>query len=121
MADLTAYFNGEWVAIEDVKIDYNDRGFRVGAVVFDVARTFNGKTFRMKEHVDRLYRSLKYARMDPGLSSEEMTELSEEVVRRNSTHCRGGRLRCSADGHSWSRLAGDHRGTAHRYSYGRGD
>ena len=84
MADLTAYFNGEWVAIEDVKIDYNDRGFRVGAVVFDVARTFNGKTFRMKEHVDRLYRSLKYARMDPGLSSEEMTELSEEVVRRNS-------------------------------------
>ena len=84
MANLTAYFNGEWVPIEDVKIDYNDRGFRVGAVVFDVARTFNGKMFRLKEHIDRLYRSLKYSRIDPGLSKEEMTELSEEVVRRNA-------------------------------------
>ena len=84
MANLTAYFNGEWVPIEDVKIDYTDRGFRVGAVVFDVARTFNGKMFRLKEHIDRLYRSLKYSRIDPGLTKEEMTELSEEVVRRNA-------------------------------------
>jgi hypothetical protein len=31
--------------------------FLVGDCVFDVARTFNGKSFRMREHVDRLYRS----------------------------------------------------------------
>jgi branched-chain amino acid aminotransferase len=83
MADYTAYFNGEWVPFSQVKIDPMDRGFMGGDVVFDVARTFNGKSFRMKEHVDRLYRSLKVVRIDPGLSPEEMTDISEEVITRN--------------------------------------
>ncbi len=83
MADYAAYFNGEWLPFSEVKIDPSDRGFVVGDVVFDVARTFNGKSFRMKEHVDRLYRSLKFIRIDPGLSPEEMTQISEEAIARN--------------------------------------
>ena len=78
-----AYFNGEWIPYSQVAIKPRDRGFMVSDVVFDVARTFNGKSFRMKEHIDRLYRSLKYVRIDAGLSSDEMTEISEEVIRRN--------------------------------------
>ena len=69
--------------LDEVKIAHNDRGFTVADVVFDVARTFNGKSFRMKEHIDRLYRSLKYVRIDPGLSPEEMTNISEEAIQRN--------------------------------------
>ena len=83
MAEYTAYFNGEWVPESQVKIDPNDKGFTSGDVVFDVCRTFNGKTFRLKYHIDRLYRSLKYSRLDPGLSPEEMLEISEETVSRN--------------------------------------
>jgi branched-chain amino acid aminotransferase len=66
-----------------VKIDPMDRGFTVGDVVFDVARTFNGKSFRMEDHIQRLYRSLKFVRIDPGLSAKEMLDISEEVVQRN--------------------------------------
>ena len=83
MADYLAYHNGNWVPFSQVKIDPLDRGFRVGDVVFDVARTFNGKSFRMKEHIDRLYRSLKFVRIDPGPSAEEMLDIREEVIRRN--------------------------------------
>ncbi|HEV8673756.1 MAG TPA: aminotransferase class IV [Methylomirabilota bacterium] len=83
MADYTAYFCGEWVPFSQVRIDPLDRGFLVGDCVFDVARTFNGKSFRMREHVDRLYRSLKYVRIDPGLSPDEMEQISEEVISRN--------------------------------------
>ena len=83
MAEYTAYFNGEWVPVSQAKIDIEDRGFTTGDVVFDVARTFNGKTFRLKYHIDRLYRSLKYVRIDSGLSPEEMQDISEEAVRRN--------------------------------------
>ena len=83
MADYTAYFNGEWMPASQVKIDPMDRGFLVGDAVFDVFRTFNGKSFRLKEHVDRLYRSLSYVRIDPGHSPEEMFKLSEEIIRRN--------------------------------------
>lgn len=85
MAEYTAYFNGEWMPFSEVKIDPSDRGFLVGDVVFDVARTFNGKSFRMKEHVDRLYRSLKFIRIDPGISPEEMIEISEEALARNES------------------------------------
>ena len=83
MTEYTSYFNGEYVSAGDVKIDPTDRGFVVGDVVFEVARTFNGKTFRLKEHIDRLYRSLKYTRIDSGLSPDEMVDICEEVVRRN--------------------------------------
>ena len=60
-----------------------DRGSRLGDGVFDVVRTFNGKSFRMKQHIDRLYRSLKYVRIDSGLSPEEMLRASEEAIERN--------------------------------------
>lgn len=83
MTEYTAYFNGEWVPFSNVRIDPMDRGFLVGDVVFDVARTFNGKSFKMKEHIDRLYRSLKYVRLDPGLSPEEMLAISEDAIVRN--------------------------------------
>ena len=83
MTDYIAYFNGEWIPFSQVRIDPMDRGFLVGDVVFDVARTFNGQSFRMHEHVDRLYRSLKYVRLDPRLSPGEMNEISEETIARN--------------------------------------
>jgi branched-chain amino acid aminotransferase len=83
VADYVAYFGGQWLPFSEVKIDPMDRGFLVGDCVFDVARTFNGKSFRMKAHVDRLYRSLKFVRIDPGLSPEEMEHISEEVISRN--------------------------------------
>jgi len=54
-------------------------------VVFDTSRTFNGKIFRLRDHLDRLYRSLKYIRIDPGMTIERMEELTEEVVQRNES------------------------------------
>jgi len=83
MADHVAYFSGEFMPFSQVRIDPLDRGFLVGDCVFDVARTFNGKSFRMREHVDRLYRSLKYIQLDSGLSPDEMERISEEVISRN--------------------------------------
>jgi branched-chain amino acid aminotransferase len=82
MADYQAYFNGEWIPYGDVKISPSDRGFSVGDIVFEVERTFAGKPFRLKEHIERLYRSLTYIRMDAGLTAEEMTAITEEAVER---------------------------------------
>ena len=47
MRDYITYFNGDWVPTSKAKIDISDRGFTTGDVVFDVARTFDGKTFRL--------------------------------------------------------------------------
>ena len=39
-------------------------------------RTFKGRVFKLEEHVERLYRSLKVLRIDPGLSPSEMIDVS---------------------------------------------
>ena len=49
----------------------------------DVERTVGGKIFRLEEHVDRLYKSLSCVRIDPGLTPQEMHDLTEEGIRRN--------------------------------------
>lgn len=83
MAKLIAYFNGEFVPDSQCVIHATDRGFRTGDVVYDLQRTFNGKIFRLREHLERFMRSLKFTRLDPGLNIDELEELTREVVRRN--------------------------------------
>ena len=83
MAEFIAYFNGEWVPNSEVTINPFDRGFTMGDAVFDVERTFDGRVFRLRDHMDRLYRSLQYARIDLGINQDEMTDLTLELVRRN--------------------------------------
>ena len=82
-SEYVTYFNGEWVPHGQVRISPDDRGFPLSDVVFDIARTFDGRPFRLQDHIDRLYRSMRYLRIDSGIAAEEMTEICSEVVRRN--------------------------------------
>ena len=81
--ERVAYFNGEIMPESRVLIPFRDRGYKFGDAAFDVARTFGGKLFKLKAHVERLYRSLKYLRIDPGMTPDEMIRISEEVLARN--------------------------------------
>jgi len=83
MQDFTAYHNGEWKPWSDVKIDPLDLGFVLGDTVFETLRTFNGKPLIWKEHVERIYRSLKYTRMNCGLNPEEMYSMLVEGINKN--------------------------------------
>ena len=78
-----AYFNGKIVPERDVLIPFRDRSWKYGDGGFDMTRTFEGSPFRLKEHIDRFYRSLRYLQIDPGISPKEMVQASEEVVARN--------------------------------------
>lgn len=78
-----AYVNGEFVPESEARISIHDLGFVYGDAVYDTARTFDGRLFKLAEHVERLYRSLRYLRMDPGLAPREMARLTEELVERN--------------------------------------
>jgi branched-chain amino acid aminotransferase len=78
-----AYYNGRYVPEMDVRVPYRDRSFLYGDGCFDMTRTFNGKPFKVKEHIDRFYRSLAYLRIDIGMSADGMTEVTHEVLRRN--------------------------------------
>ena len=78
-----AYYNGAYVPEADVRVPFRDRSFLYGDAGFDLTRTFNGRAFKVREHMARLYRSLAYLDIDPGLSPAEMTAITEEVLARN--------------------------------------
>ncbi len=82
-SDNIVFFNGQLRPEREVGISIHDRGFLYGDAVFDATRTFNGQTFRLAQHIDRLYDSLRYLRIDPGMEQEEMRRWSLEVVSHN--------------------------------------
>jgi branched-chain amino acid aminotransferase len=83
MQKLKLYLNGDIVSMQEAKVSLFDWGLQEGYGVFDMARTFNGRPFKLREHLERLYHSLRYTRIDPGLSIEEIEEISLRVLRLN--------------------------------------
>ena len=81
--ERVVYFNGEIIPESEARVSFRDRGFMFGDAVFDATRTFGGRIFKLKEHLDRFYNSLKYMRIDPGMAQDRMAELTREVVKAN--------------------------------------
>ena len=77
------YLNGAFLPEAQAVVPVTSRGFFGGDGVYEVTRTFRHRLFRANEHIVRLYRSLAYARIDPGLSPEEMKTATEETLSRN--------------------------------------
>ena len=80
MSEFVGYVNGEWIPMSQIVPDPNDLGTTKGDQVIEVERTFGGTSFRMKDHIDRLYRSLKYVRIEPDITHEELLSASEEGI-----------------------------------------
>ena len=72
MANRVVYFNGEFIPEIEARISIFDCALMFGDMVFEVTRTFNQKPFRLREHLCRLYASMRYAEIDCGLTIEQM-------------------------------------------------
>ena len=83
MAEYLIWLNGKYIPRNQATISMLDRGFRLGDVVFDTERTFNGKVFKLRDHLERLYHSLQYMRIDPGMTIDDMEQLTLDVVQNN--------------------------------------
>jgi branched-chain amino acid aminotransferase len=81
---LQIYLDGAFVPQNEAKISVFDHGFLYGDGVFEGIRAYNGKIFRLAEHVDRLYDSAKAIDLEVPITKEEMAEAIVEVCRRNS-------------------------------------
>lgn len=83
MTQNLIYLNGEYVPAEDAKISIFDGAISLGMTVTESTRTFRHEPFRLHEHIERLYQSLKAARFDAGMNPEEMERLTLEVWQKN--------------------------------------
>ncbi|MBC7086018.1 MAG: branched-chain-amino-acid transaminase [Methanomethylovorans sp.] len=84
MSELLIYCNGEYVPKSQAKVSIFDHGFLYGDGVFEGIRAYNGRVFKLKEHLDRLYDSAKAIDLEIPMSKEEMTEAVLETLRKNN-------------------------------------
>jgi branched-chain amino acid aminotransferase len=84
MTERMAYVSGEWVPERAAKVSVFDRGFTLGDGVYEVVRTYRHRPFRVADHMDRLYRSLRVARIDPGMGADKMQRLVAEAAEINA-------------------------------------
>ena len=81
--DVLVYVNGEMVPMMEAKISVFDRSFQYGDGVFEGLRAYDGRIFKLKEHVDRLYRSAAAIRIEISLTKSDFCEAIKHVVREN--------------------------------------
>ncbi|MCH2210253.1 MAG: aminotransferase class IV [Fuerstiella sp.] len=83
MSARLVYLNGKFVPECDARVSIFDSALMYGDMAFEMTRTFNHKPFRLREHLDRLYGSLRLLEIDCGLSIDEMEKLTRETLERN--------------------------------------
>ncbi len=77
------FFNGEFVPEAEAKISIYDSALMFGDMVFEMTRSFNKRQFKLKEHLERLYASMKYIRLSIEMSMAEMERRIEETIAAN--------------------------------------
>jgi branched-subunit amino acid aminotransferase/4-amino-4-deoxychorismate lyase len=83
MPEPLVYLNGRMIPASAAHLAIYDAGVVQGATVTEMTRTFLGRLFRLDDHLDRLFRSLRYTRMDIGLSKADLATISGELVAHN--------------------------------------
>jgi branched-chain amino acid aminotransferase len=76
------YLDGQWLDKESAKVSVFDHGLLYGDGVFEGMRVYGGKTFRLAEHVGRLYDSAQAIMLSVPIPHEEMIAITVEGVRR---------------------------------------
>lgn len=82
MAKLV-YLNGRYVPKSKAVVSVFDHGVLYGDGVFEGIREYNGRIFRLEEHVDRLYDSANAIALKIPIAQEEMIEIIIKTVRKN--------------------------------------
>lgn len=81
--EWVVWLNGKLVPEHEALVPIRDRGFKYGDAAFDTTRTFGHRIFKLEEHLDRLYNSLRYLQIDPGVSRDTLVKATEDVA----AHC----------------------------------
>ena len=75
-----AYINGDYVPIGKARIPVLDWGFTRSDATYDVVHVWKGRFFRLNDYLNRFLRSCENIHLDPGLSSQDITEILMHCV-----------------------------------------
>ena len=80
-----AYVNGRVMPQFEAFAELQRINSRAGGGLYDSSRTFGGIPFRLRRHIDRLFRGLAYSNIDAGVTADEMEAASRGLIEANSS------------------------------------
>jgi branched-chain amino acid aminotransferase len=81
---MKIYIDGEFYDKENAKISVFDHGLLYGDGVFEGIRFYNGRVFRLDEHIHRLFDSARAIALEIGMDKAAVTEATLETIRQNN-------------------------------------
>jgi len=78
------YLNGKFVDSNKANISIFDHGLLYGDGVFEGIRSYDSLVFRLKEHIDRLYRSAEAIRLTIPVEKKEMSQIVVNTLKKNA-------------------------------------
>jgi len=73
------WWNGEIIPESEARLSIYDSALMFGDMVFEMTRTFDGIQFKLREHLERLYRSIKYTHIPIEMTIEDMEQACYET------------------------------------------
>ena len=80
---MDIYIDGEYFDKKNAKISVFDHGLLYGDGIFEGIRFYEGRVFKLKEHIQRLFISAKAILLEIEMTHDEMEEAVCETIRKN--------------------------------------
>ena len=77
------YMNGKFVPENEAKVSIYDSSLMFGDMVFEMTRSFNKQQFKLRDHLERLYSSLKYVHIPLKMTIDEMEKACLDTIEKN--------------------------------------
>ena len=84
MGEPIIFVNGEFVPQAQARISVLDHAVLYGDGIFETACAWNGRIFKLEEHLDRCFRSMAAIALEPPVPRGAMRDLIIDAVRRNA-------------------------------------
>ncbi|MGE5373168.1 MAG: aminotransferase class IV [Solirubrobacterales bacterium] len=82
-AKRVVYFNGELIPESEARISIYDSALMFGDMVFEMTRSFNKEQFKLREHLVRLYNSIKMLQIPVTMTMDEMEQAVYDTIEAN--------------------------------------
>lgn len=82
--DLKIWIDGTLYNKNEAKISVFDHCVLYGDGIFEGIRIYNGCIFRLKEHLERLFSSAKYIRLNIPMSYDELVQALKDTIKANN-------------------------------------
>lgn len=86
MSERLVYINGKFVPKSEASVSVFDHGLLYGDGVFEGIRAYGDEVFKLDEHLERLYRSAHFLRIDIGIPIEKFREALLETLKVNNLY-----------------------------------